>query len=131
MNAADLIGVTSAVGSLGGITAIGLILRSAFRGVSDQWARIFETQERQISELQKDLTASREQQAADRARFEEQIKSLTQRFETELSAAKLEAKRYRADYERISEELRAIHRQMSTANPTTINVGTTGAGATA
>lgn len=113
MNAADLIGVTSAVGSLGGITAIGLILRSAFRGVTDQWARIFETQERQISELQKDLTASREQQAADRARFEEQIKSLTQRFEAELLASKLEAKQYRADYERISEELRAMHRQMA------------------
>lgn len=124
MNAADLIGVTSAVGSLGGITAIGLILRSAFRGVSDQWARIFETQERQISELQKDLTASREQQAADRARFEEQIKSLTQRFEAELLASKLEAKQYRQDYERISEEMRQMHRQMSAASPTTVNVGT-------
>lgn len=124
MNAADLIGVTSAVGSLGGITAIGLILRSAFRGVTDQWARIFETQERQISELQKDLTASREQQAADRARFEEQIKSLTQRFEAELLASKLEAKQYRQDYERISEEMRQMHRQMSAASPTTVNVGT-------
>jgi len=125
MGAADLIGVTSAVGSLGGITAIGLILRSAFRGVTEQWSRIFETQERQIRELQKDLSDSRAQQVEDRTRFEEQIKALTQRFEAELLASKLEAKQYRTDYERVSAEIHELRRQMTTT--TTVNVGAQGA----
>lgn len=100
----DFVALLAGGGGVGGvILAIAALLRSSFSGITEQWATIFATQEKQIDELRRDLRETREQAALDRGRYD-----------TEIASAKLAEKQCREDWIVLSVEVRELRKAVET-----------------
>lgn len=97
-------------GSVGGII-LGVMwtLQRSFGGITEQWATIFATQEKQIAELGKELTETRVQAALDRGRYD-----------AEIATAKLAEKQCREDWIALSLEVRDLRRKFDQPAPAAV-----------